>query len=255
MEFLYGLDNARYAEFKAEVVNEMQKGTSASLDDFASRRVVVKTGKDAGGGATFATADKGFKPKGTEKADPDKNADNDSDDKAAKLAACLAKMKCFNCGGKGHPAKNCPHKGKDKQEIDPPMAGLTLDVVCGASRTERLHGEHEVCIDNGSQVNIVHPSLLTNLREESRGFRGISGSSGTTRVGMLEGFFECQVCDTCPTSILIMSDVEDLYEITYVQGNSITVHMDHADVVFKHRDKMYMADFSDWIADDRSRAD
>jgi len=107
-------------------------------------------------------------------------------------------------------------------------------VVCGASRTERLHGEHEVCIDNGSQVNIVHPSLLTNLREESRGFRGMSGSSGTTRVSMLEGFFECQACDTCPTSILSMSDVEDLYEITYVQGDSITVHMDHADVVFKH---------------------
>ena len=60
MDFMYGLDNSRYTEFKAEVVNDMQKGSSVSLDDLnklyvvASRRVVVKSGKD-GGGATFAT--------------------------------------------------------------------------------------------------------------------------------------------------------------------------------------------------------
>jgi hypothetical protein len=34
MDFLYGLENTPYAEFKAEVVNDMQKGTSAKLDDF-----------------------------------------------------------------------------------------------------------------------------------------------------------------------------------------------------------------------------
>ena len=33
MDFMYGLDNSRYAEFKAEVVNDMQKGSSVSLDD------------------------------------------------------------------------------------------------------------------------------------------------------------------------------------------------------------------------------
>jgi hypothetical protein len=60
MDFLYGLDNARYAEFKVEVINDMQKGKSALLDDLnkmfvlASRRVIVKAGKD-GRGATFAT--------------------------------------------------------------------------------------------------------------------------------------------------------------------------------------------------------
>jgi len=72
MDFLYGLDNARYAEFKAEVINDMKKGSVVCLDDLnkmyvvASRRVAVKTGKE-GGGATFATVDqmpqKGQNPK------------------------------------------------------------------------------------------------------------------------------------------------------------------------------------------------
>jgi hypothetical protein len=73
MDFMYGLDNTNYAEFKADVVNDMQKGSSVILDDankmyvVASRRVVVKAGKDRGG-ATFATLDqtprKGSNPKG-----------------------------------------------------------------------------------------------------------------------------------------------------------------------------------------------
>jgi hypothetical protein len=48
MVFMYGLDNARYADFKVEIVNDMQKGTltSAQIGDLnkmyilASRRVV-----------------------------------------------------------------------------------------------------------------------------------------------------------------------------------------------------------------------
>ena len=64
MDFMYGLDNGRYAEFKAEIVNDLQKGTlTTQIDDLnkmyilASRRVVVKTGDKITGGATFATVD------------------------------------------------------------------------------------------------------------------------------------------------------------------------------------------------------
>jgi hypothetical protein len=81
----------------------------------------------------------------------------------------------------------------------------------------------------------------------------MSGSAETSRIGYLEGFFDCQACNDCPTSILSMADVEDLYKVTYVQGESITVHMDDRDVVFTRRDKMYVADFSDWLVDDQDR--
>ncbi len=67
--------------------------------------------------------------------------------KEEKKAAKLAKIKCFNCGGKGHPARNC------------------------------------------------------------------SGRAETQHVGYLEGFFEYQACDDCPTSIIRMADVEDMHAI------------------------------------------
>jgi hypothetical protein len=60
-DFLYGLDNNRYADFKAELVNDLQKGiftqpkTLNEIYLLASRRVVVRTGKENSGGATFAT--------------------------------------------------------------------------------------------------------------------------------------------------------------------------------------------------------
>jgi hypothetical protein len=55
--------------------------------------------------------------------------------------------------------------------------------------------------------------------------------------------------------MLSMADVEDMYRITYVQGESITVHMDHRDLVFSRCEKMYVADFSDWLAVDQQRVE
>lgn len=80
----------------------------------------------------------------------------------------------------------------------------------------RIHGFYEVCLDNGSQVNIVDLRLLNNLCTSSKGFRGMSGRAHTNRVGHLEGFFECQACDTCPTNMLSMANIEDLYPVTYI---------------------------------------
>jgi len=121
MDFMYGLDNARWADFKAEIVNDLTKGTlSTQVNDLnkmyilASRRVVVKTGKEIPGGATFATVD-GRIPK---KQPKDGNENGKS--KEQKLAEKLAKMKCFNCGEKGHPAKSCPKKLQEDDEEEPP---------------------------------------------------------------------------------------------------------------------------------------
>jgi hypothetical protein len=54
----------------------------------------------------------------------------------------------------------------------------------------------------------------------------------TKRVGWLDGFFDCQACEDCPANIISMADVEDRYPITYVQGDSIVIHMEERDVVF-----------------------
>jgi hypothetical protein len=47
-----------------------------------------------------------------------------------------------------------------------------------------------------------------------------------------------------------MADVEDLYQITYTQGVSYTVHMDDGeDLIFWKRDKLYVGDMRAWASD------
>jgi len=105
MDFMYGLDNSRYAEFKAEIVNDLQKGTlTTQISDLnkmfilASRRVVVKLRKDLPGGATFATVDTQYsnktnKTKTTPDA-PDDKTKGGGKTKEEKKATWLAKRKC-----------------------------------------------------------------------------------------------------------------------------------------------------------------
>jgi hypothetical protein len=131
---------------------------------------------------------------------------------------------------------------------------MTLDAVqtccAAATNTGNLHEFYEVCLDSGSQVNIVDPMLLTGIRDSAKTYRSMNGTTTTAKVGYLEGFFECQACDGRPANNISMADVEDKYPMTWVQGESITVHMDEQDVVFTKRNKMWVADFSDWIVEE-----
>jgi hypothetical protein len=194
MDFLYGLDNNRYADFKAELVNDLQKGiftqpkTLNEIYLLASHRVVVRAGKENSGGATFATVEEGS-PKKSNRNKQDGTVNEKT--KVQKAAEKLAKMKCFNCGEKGHLGRNCPHKlkeGEETGESEPPMAGMTLACECYATNTNRVHQWYEVCLDNGSQVNIVDPRLLSNLRTCSRTYRSMNGAAATESVGYLDGF-------------------------------------------------------------------
>jgi hypothetical protein len=110
---------------------------------------------------------------------------------------------------------------------------------------------YEVILDSGSQVNIIHPRFLRDVREGHGGCKGLFGSkTKLTKVGMLEGFFECMGSDDTRVSVLSQADVEDTYDVTYEPGRSYTVHMADRDLEFVRRNKLYVADFSEWMDPD-----
>jgi hypothetical protein len=196
MDFMYGLDNSRYAKFKAEIVNDIAKDIMKEPDDLnviyvlASRRVVVKKNQTTIAGSTFVTTladNTGNKKNGRnrgrqnnnnnkseEKKADDNNKNNNqaqssnenqTDEKKRKQEERMKNATCFTCGEKGHYARDCK-----SEEDATPMSGMTLGVedtmACFATAMEhiaRMFKLYEVCLDNGSQVNIVHPLLLTNL--------------------------------------------------------------------------------------------
>jgi hypothetical protein len=95
----------------------------------------------------------------------------------------------------------------------------------------------------------MHPRFLTDLRKmENIGFAGLSGATtNIDTVGHLEDFFDCLACEDCTANILSQSDIEDKYEITYVQGEKYIVHLPDRDLEFKRKGKLYVADMSDWV--------
>ena len=107
---------------------------------------------------------------------------------------------------------------------------------------------YHVGLDSCSQVNVVNPRFLKNIRPGRGNYVGLKGESQkTVLVGDLDGFFECQVCDTCAASILSFSDVMDLYNVSYDPEIGFTVHMDDRDLIFRRHGKIFLADMRDWV--------
>jgi Zinc knuckle len=281
MDFLYALDQTRYGEFTVNYVNNIAMGAAKAPKNLteifllASRLVVMKKGAHGSGGATFATLDNATRKKrvigkkgadrGNDKASDKQSGEkpkagltttttttnSDKSDEKPKTEGNRAERRkkhssCYNCGKKGHYSYECTKEAPDDDDAE--MVALTMDVCCSTkAASSRLHKIHEVCLDIGSQVNILHSRLLTNIRKHSKAFKSMYGVTRTEEVGYLDGFFDCLVCDSCPTNILSMSDIEDKFRVTYQQGESITVHINDGEITFYKRDKMYVADFSAWL--------
>jgi hypothetical protein len=58
------------------------------------------------------------------------------------------------------------------------------------------------------------------------------------QVGDLPGFFQVYASAQTKANVLSFADVEDLYEISYVQKEAFVVHMPTGDLVFSRRDKL-----------------
>ncbi len=280
MDFLNNLDAARYDDLKVEVINDLAKKVMQPLKDLtevyilASRRVVKKT-TNIGTGVSFATADSVRKKKPPEEVKRDdgkipsevsitkQKVDNDNVSKAGsgtKKKLTEEETKCWICNKIGHFARNCTEDGDSVSKLSgsskKKFGGVTF--VFNSSEHHVTDDDQprwqpwEILLDECSEVSVVHPSLLRNIRkQEGVGFKGLySGSQkDLSLVGDLEGFFPCQACTDCSANILCGAAVEDLYPIMYVQGVSKTVHMAHRDLVFVRKGMFYVGDFRDWLED------
>jgi len=104
----------------------------------------------------------------------------------------------------------------------------------------------DVLLDNQADISVVHPSLLTGVKPSKKRIK-ISGVGGVQlivdQVGFLSGFFEVYASDKTKANVLSMAAVEEMYPITYKQGESFMVHTQERDVVFQQRARLYVAEW------------
>jgi hypothetical protein len=173
MDFQMGLDNARYAKFKADLENDRTKGIDGpqTLTDMyhrASDFVVVRSNWKPTGGAAFATrADEfigrggggkgGGRGRGREvkgggrgrrggSDKPTGDSDSAKKDGNQKADANAGEKKkrtviCFNCNEEDHMSYNCPNDHVEEAESGNQFASLG---------TELPEEEHSICGDRAS---------------------------------------------------------------------------------------------------------
>ena len=61
------------------------------------------------------------------------------------------------------------------------------------------------------------------------------------KTGFLPDFFQVYASDETLANVLIFSNVEDKYNITYVPQESFIVHLEDQDIEFKRRGKLFLA--------------
>jgi hypothetical protein len=105
-----------------------------------------------------------------------------------------------------------------------------------------------VLLDNQADISIVNPVLLENVRpaEGEIKIKGVGGIQlKVNQVGDLPGFFTVYASKETRANVLSFTDLEDLYDISYVHKKAFVVHMPSGDLVFSRREKLYVAELEE----------
>ena len=77
----------------------------------------------------------------------------------ARIKEQIASKNCFKCGETGHWSKESPYNS-DKNK-----GGNVMMMTLGKFDEEKFYG-YKIALDIASEVNIVHPRFLTNIRSK-----------------------------------------------------------------------------------------
>jgi hypothetical protein len=123
------------------------------------------------------------------------------------------------------------------------LTDYVADVVVNMTQKVTLT---QVLLENQADISVIHPMLLRDVKPAEKRIR-IKGVGGVQlivdQVGMLDGFFQVYASEKTKANVLSFAEVEDRYDISYVRGESFTVHMPSQDVVFERRNKLYVAEW------------
>ena len=265
--FIGGLDNRTYAEYKASVTNNVAQGMREYPKDLnaAYREVVQYTvttaklrtnnaGAGRGGATAFVSNSQRKNSTKVRNGNKTNNKDASSKDESGKDDDKKSgRGKCFRCGEYGHYVANCPQDPGDSSGSDTHHTTTGTAFVC----QQRTTAPHEVLLDNQSEVSAVHSMLCTDFRDMlTRSVLNIAGRAITiTREGYMPYFGWVWVSDDLPANLLSFAAVEDMYDIDRVPGESFTVHLpDARELVFERRGRFYVGDCSDWCSQEQLRS-
>jgi hypothetical protein len=241
MDFFSKLDTARYLEFKTNYINSLQLKSCkppADLNEIftlANTYLKPKVATGYGLGSTFATTADYISKKERQKR-PKKQ------------------IKCFNCEGDNY-VSNCPELlALRKAKVEGKLTAATWEGSTFCTYQVNTvgvegFGPTKVLLDNQADISIMKPDLLRMLEVTEKPIR-VNGVGGVQLVvsetGYLQDFFRVYATKDTKANVLCFMDVEDLYKITYKQGTSFTVHLPDRDIMFKRRNKLYVANFVEY---------
>lgn len=155
------------------------------------------------------------------------------------------KFNCNTCGEAGHKAQECPRAAQFQEFLASKKSGEKQVVAVTTNhlpfQQNNLDGYNhwgfvasgggdpgpfEVLLDNQATKSVFHQSkLLTNITttDVDVSFNGVGGASTTNMTGIVPYFGEVSYLPSSIANILSLREVEDKYEVHYVQRVSFTV--------------------------------
>jgi hypothetical protein len=274
MDFFDGLNNGRYADFKKSILNGMtarsvtQPATLNEMYLLANQWLKTTGTAQSGLASTFVT--KLDMPNQSQKAGrkdgKEKGKGKQTSEAMEKPKHDMSKVKCFYSNEFGHIAPNCPKKllenqnaskndddlkafaSWDDEEVEEEeQAGTYLTYqVCHGVESGQKFQDYDLLLDNQANISVIHPRLLRELipADVPITVNGIGGKQLTvTHTGYLDEFFRVYCSEAAKPNVLSMADVEDMSPITYVPGKAFVVHLPSRDLEFKHKGKLYVANY------------
>jgi len=105
----------------------------------------------------------------------------------------------------------------------------------------------EVLLGNQANISMMKPGLLHHIEpaKEEVNICGVGGLQLRVKeTGYLNEFFRVYASEDTKANVLSFAKVEDLYNVTYVRGESFVVHLPSRDLEFVRHGKLYVADFA-----------